>query len=79
LQDLQKQYPTFEGTQATQDLKDRWGFNAQRLIETKNLEVVAATYMLVGGTLKSTVDNVAMTAQAGLNKVGNLSVVKSFK
>jgi len=69
LQDLQKQYPAFEGTQVEQDLKDRWGFNAQRLIETKNLEVIAATYMLVGGTLKSTLDNAAMTAQAGLNKV----------
>jgi phosphatidylethanolamine-binding protein len=67
--ELQKDYPAFEGTQNTQDLKDRWAFNAQHLLTKKNLEVVATTYMLVGGTLASAVDNVAMTAQAGVNKV----------
>jgi len=69
LQALQKDYPTFEGSQESQDLKDRWGFNAQKLLEQKDLKVEAATYMLVGGTLKSAVDNIAMTAQAGVNKV----------
>jgi len=70
LNELQKQYgAAFDGKQELQDLKDRWGFNAQQLLEKKNLTVEAATYMFVGGTLKSAVDNVAMTAQASVNKV----------
>jgi len=69
LQTLQKNYPVFEGPQETQDLKDRWGFNAEKLLEQKQLEVVATTYMFVGGTLKSAADNIAMTAQAGINKI----------
>jgi phosphatidylethanolamine-binding protein len=50
-------------------LKDRWGFNAQKFLEEKNLKVEAVTFMLVGGTLKSLVDNLSMTAQAAGNKV----------
>jgi len=67
-QALQKDYPTLGGSQESQDLIDRWGFNAQKLLEQKGLTVVAATFMLVGGTLKSAVDNMVLTGQAGLNK-----------
>ncbi|KAF2665468.1 PEBP-like protein [Microthyrium microscopicum] len=68
LQALQKDYPALSGSQQSQDLIDRWGFNAQKLLEQKQLKVVAATVMLVGGTLKSAVDNMAMTGQAVFNK-----------
>jgi len=50
-------------------LKDRWGFNAQKLLEMKGLQPVAATFMLVGGNLQSAVANAMMTTQAGVNKV----------
>jgi hypothetical protein len=67
---LQKDYSAaFEGPQDLQDLKDRWGFNAQKFLDSKQLEPVAVNFMLVGGTLKSTADNIAMTAQASVNKV----------
>jgi len=67
---LQKDYPAaFEGKQDLQDLKDRWGFNAQKFMDNKGLKPVAVTYMLVGGTLKSTVDNMAMTGQAVVDKI----------
>lgn len=70
LQALQKDYPAaFEGKQELQDLKDRWGFNAQKFMDSKGLKPVGVTYMLVGGTLKSTVDNMGMTVQATVNKV----------
>jgi len=70
LQKLQKNYSAaFEGSQNVQDLKDRWGFNAQKFLDEKNLKVEAVTFMLVGGTLKSAVDNVSMTAQAMAHKV----------
>jgi phosphatidylethanolamine-binding protein len=70
LQKLQKDYPNaFEGSQNVQDLKDRLGFNAQKFLEEKNLKVEAVTFMLVDGTLKSTIDNLSMTAQAAANKV----------
>ncbi|KAJ9604432.1 hypothetical protein H2200_011268 [Cladophialophora chaetospira] len=69
LQELQKEYPTFGGQQELQDLKDRWGFNAQRFMDMKGLEPVAVAYMLVGGTLKSAVDNLGMTVTAAAHKV----------
>jgi phosphatidylethanolamine-binding protein len=74
LQELQKEFSTFDGSQESQDLKDRWGFNAQKLLEQKQLKVEAITYMLVDGTLKSAADNMVMTIQAGLNKVNGLSI-----
>jgi hypothetical protein len=73
LRKLQKDYPVaFEGPQDHQDLKDRWGFNAQKFLDQNKLKAEAVTYMLVGGTLKSAVDNIAMTAQAVANKVCSL-------
>ncbi|KAF3917662.1 hypothetical protein AA313_de0208143 [Arthrobotrys entomopaga] len=67
---LQEGYSSaFEGGQDRQDLKDRWGFNAQKFLEEKELEAVAVTFMFVAGTLKSAADNIAMTAEAGVNKV----------
>jgi hypothetical protein len=54
-----------------QDLKDRWGFNAQKLIEKKGLKVEAVNFMRVGGTLKSAAATTAMMGQAMANKVSN--------
>jgi len=69
LRDLQNEYPAFEGSQELQDLKDRWAFDAQKLMNKKKLKTVAATYMFVGGNLQSTVDNLGMTAKAAADKV----------
>lgn len=72
LRELQKPYPAaMSGNQQAevQDLKDRWGFNAYQLIKDKGLHVEAATYMRVGGTLKSAATNISLTAQAVVNKV----------
>lgn len=72
LRELQKPYPAaMSGNQQpeVQDLKDRWGFNAYQLIKDKGLQVEAATYMRVGGTLKSAAANIALTGQAVINKV----------
>ncbi|KAG6362576.1 hypothetical protein INS49_007668 [Diaporthe citri] len=72
LRELQKPYPmAMSGKQHpdVQDLKDRWGFNAHQLIKDKGLQVEAATYMRVGGTLKSAAANIALTGQAVVNKV----------
>lgn len=70
LRKLQKDYSAaFEGPQEHQDLKDRWGFNAQKFMDQNKLKPEAVTYMLVGGTMKSAVDNIALTAQAVANKV----------
>ena len=79
LQELQREYPTFGGQQELQDLKDRWGFNAQRFMELKDLEPVAVAYMLVGGTLKSAVDNLGMTVSAAANKVRSVHLVVKSK
>ena len=58
-----------------------------RICEMKGLEVEAVTFMLVGGTLKSAVANVAMSGQAVVDKVsgllddeiyGNLLIVNRF-
>ncbi|KAL2272731.1 hypothetical protein FJTKL_06039 [Diaporthe vaccinii] len=72
LRQLQKPYPAaMSGNQQpdVQDLKDRWGFNAYQLIKDKGLRVEAASYMRVGGTLKSAAANIALTGQAVVNKV----------
>lgn len=75
LQKLQEHYrASFEGAQMedVQDLKDRWGFNAQKFLEMKGLKVEAATFMLVGGTLKSAAANMVMSGQAIVNKVSSI-------
>lgn len=71
LQELQKPYvAAVSGKQGeVQDLKDRWGFNAQKLIESKGLKVEAANFMRVQGTLKSAATNAGMMGQAAVNKV----------
>lgn len=55
-----------------QDLKDRWGFNAQNLIEKKGLKVEAVTFMRVGGTLKSAAATSGMMGEALVNKVSTV-------
>ena len=72
LRELQKPYPAaISGNEQpeVQDLKDRWGFNAYQLIKDKGLQVEAATFMRVGGTLKSAATNIRLTGQALMNKV----------
>jgi hypothetical protein len=69
-EDLQKPYvAAVHGKQEAQDLKDRWGFNAQKLVEGKGLKVEAASFMRVGGNLKSAGANAGMMAQAVVDKV----------
>lgn len=72
LQELQQEYAAaISGKQGeVQDLKDRWGFNAQKLIEKKGLRVEAANFMRVQGTLKSAAANAGMMGEAAVNKVG---------
>lgn len=74
LRELQKPYTAaIAGNQeAVQDLKDRWGFNAQQLIGKKSLKVKAVNFMRVGGTLKSAAANMAMMGQAMANKVSDV-------
>jgi hypothetical protein len=70
LRELQKPYvAAMAGNQASQDIKDRWGFNAQRLIEMKGMKVEAVSFMKVAGTLKSGAVNAGMMAQGMANKV----------
>jgi hypothetical protein len=71
LRELQKPYAAaISGKQGeVQDLVDRWGFNAQKLIEKKNLKVEAANFMLVHGTLGSAATNAGLMGQAAINKV----------
>ena len=72
LQKLQEPYTAaFKGAQKgdVQDLKDRWGFNAQKFCELKGLTVEAATFMRVAGTMKSAAANMAMSGQAIADKV----------
>lgn len=71
LRELQKPYSAaIAGKQGeVQDLKDRWGFNAQKLLEMKGLKVEAATFMRVHGTVASAVANAGMMGQAAVNKV----------
>lgn len=71
--ELQKPYvAAMAGNQESQDIKDRWGFNAQKLIESKGLKVEAVTFMRVGGTLKSGAETSGMMAQAMANKVRSI-------
>jgi hypothetical protein len=74
LRELQKPYvAAMAGNQGeAQDLKDRWGFNAQKLVEMKGLEVVGVTFMRVGGNLKSAGANMAMMSEAMANKVSSM-------
>jgi hypothetical protein len=70
LRELQKPYmAAMAGNQESQDIKDRWGFNAQQLIERKGWRIEAATFMRVGGTLKSATETTGMMAQGMANKV----------
>lgn len=71
LRELQEPYvAAIAGKQGEiQDIKDRWGFNAQKLIEKKGLKVEAVTVMRVGGTAKSAAANMAMMGQGMLDKV----------
>ena len=69
-ENLQKPYvAAVHGKQEAQDLKDRWGFDAQKLVEGKGLRVEAASFMRVGGDLKSAGANAGMMAQAVVDKV----------
>lgn len=73
LRELQKPYvAAMAGNQEAQDIKDRWGFNVQELVEKKGLKVEAVNFMRVGGTLKSAVANAGMMAQGMGNKVRSL-------
>lgn len=71
LQKLQQPYvAAFSGKQTeVQDLKDRCGFNAQKLIENKGLKVEAVNFMRVHGDLGSAATNAGLMGQAALNKV----------
>ncbi|RAO72517.1 uncharacterized protein BHQ10_008529 [Talaromyces amestolkiae] len=57
----------------SQDLFDRWKFNTAQFLEENNLEVVAATYMLVEGNLKSGAANLGLMANAIGNKIGEMA------
>lgn len=54
---------------AGQDLIDRWKFNTQHFIDRNDLVVIASTFMLVEGNLKSAVANAGLTAQAVADKM----------
>jgi hypothetical protein len=70
LRELQKPYvAAAAGKQEVQDIKDRWGFNAQKLVEMKGLKVEAVNFMRVGGTMKSAVETTGMMATGMANKV----------
>lgn len=70
LRELQKPYvAAMAGRQESQDIKDRWGFNAQEFMDMKGLKVEAATFMKVGGTMKSAMKTSGMMAQGMVNKV----------
>lgn len=70
LRELQKPYfAAMAGRQESQDIKDRWGFNTQEFMDIKGLKVEAATFMKVGGTMKSAMKTSGMMAQGMANKV----------
>lgn len=56
----------------SQDLFDRCKFNAQQFIAKNNLEVVAATFLLVEGNVKSGLRNTSLMANAVGNKIGEM-------
>jgi hypothetical protein len=69
LRELQKPYvAAAAGKQEVQDIKDRWGFNVQKLVEMKGLKIEAVNFMRVGGTLKSAVETTGMMATGLANK-----------
>lgn len=73
LRELQKPYAAaMSGNQDAQDIKDRWGFNAQKLIAMKGLKVEAVNFMRVAGTLKSAAANMGLMAQGMANKVRSM-------
>lgn len=76
LRELQQEYvAAVAGKQSEiQDLKDRWGFNAQKLIEKKGLKLEAVNFMRVQGTLKSAAANAGMMGQAAINKVREMTI-----
>jgi hypothetical protein len=80
LRELQKPYvAAMAGKQGeTQDLKDRWGFNAQKFVEMKGLKVEAVNFMRVGGTLKSAAATTALMGQAMVNKVRSMNWFAHF-
>lgn len=73
LQELQKPYvAAISGKQGeAQDLKDRWGFNAQKLIEMKGMKVLGVNFMRVHGDLGGAATNSMLMGQAAVNKVNS--------
>jgi len=70
LRELQKPYvAAMAGNQEAQDIKDRWGFDARRLIEMKGLKVEGVSFMRAGGTLRSAAAHAGMLAQGVVDKV----------
>lgn len=70
LRELQKPYvAAMAGSQESQDIKDRWGFNVQKFVEMKRLKIEAATFMKVGGTMQSALETSGMMAKGMANKV----------
>jgi hypothetical protein len=70
MRELQKPYAVaMAGNQDAQDIKDRWGFDARKLIEMKGLKIEAVNFMRVGGTVKSAAAHTGMLAQGMANKV----------
>ncbi|EED14239.1 conserved hypothetical protein [Talaromyces stipitatus ATCC 10500] len=69
-----EQYPGLASDlgKPSQDLFDRWKFSTKQFMEENNLEVVAATYMLVEGNLKSSVANAGLMANAIGHKIGEI-------
>ena len=80
MQELQQPYvAAISGKQdEVQDLKDRWGFDAQELLEKKGLKVEAVNFMRVHGTVGSAVTNAGLMGQAAVNKVSILGLVHAF-
>lgn len=71
LEDMKKPYAVaFKGKQGeVQDLKDRWGFDAEALIKKKGLKVLSVSFMLVGGNVRSAGKNAVLMGEAIVNKV----------
>jgi hypothetical protein len=54
---------------ASQDIIDRMKFNTQHFIDQNHMQVVAASFMLVEGNMKSGFENAALTATAMAHKI----------
>lgn len=63
-QELSAEFPGIH-----QDLKDRMGFDAAKLIDDKGLQIVAVNYMLVAGNVYSVVENMKLGGASVLHKV----------